>query len=96
MYNINISIWNKSGDIILGKIQINHGDTYHTILNKINNVLQYHDILNITETIGFHYIQEDGDIAHINKDLSFRYGINDFIYSMQYDTTIYIYYNEFV
>ena len=74
-------------EILIDTINVTHADTYDEILKKVNSVLDKHYLTNVTE---FHYIQEDGDIAYVNKDLL---DSTDFYDAIKYNTRFYVYYS---
>lgn len=74
-------------EIVIDTIYVDHTDSYDKILKKINSVLNKHYLTNI---VGFHYIQEDGDIAYVNKELL---DSTDFYDALEYNTKFYMYYN---
>lgn len=79
-------------EILIDKIEFNIegnplNDYDSRILNKINKVLQDHSLTKIKE---FHYIQEDGDIAYVNKELVEDTDLFD---AIKYNTSFYVYYD---
>lgn len=87
-YIVNIAIYNDNKDITLGKIKVKKNDDFDIIINKINNILIDH---NLDKVKDFHYIQEDSDIAYINKKLMNKTDINN---AIKHNTIFYVYYNE--
>jgi hypothetical protein len=88
---ISIPIFEKDGKnnigIIIGFIKVNSNDTYDQILAKINKVLDSHTLVNVKD---FHYMQEDGDIAYVNKDIVDKTDLYD---AIKFDPIFYVYYN---
>ena len=74
-------------EIVIDTINVDHMDSYDKILKQINNALNKHYLTNVVD---FHYIQEDGDIAYVNKELLDN---TDFYDALKYNTSFYIYYN---
>jgi hypothetical protein len=72
----------------IGKIFIKENEHYDSIINKINCLLHKHHLVKITD---FHYVQEDGDISYVNKQLI---NLTDLYDAIKYDTTFYVYYDD--
>jgi hypothetical protein len=70
-------------DVIV-TINITQGDNYDAILKKVNIGLTKKGY---QEVDSFHYLQEDGDYAYVDKEIAEK---TDLLYSIKFDTTIYI------
>jgi hypothetical protein len=89
-YTIPIRVFSKGNkeSKIIGSINMTAKTSFSCVLKKINDLLKQHSLKPID---GFHYIQEDADIAYVDKELVKD---TDLYYSIKFDTEFYINYDE--
>jgi len=72
----------------LGKIYVAKGDTCDSILKQINKILEDFHLVSVDD---FHYMQEDADIAYVNKQL---FDQTDLFDAIEYNTIFFVYFRE--
>ena len=89
-YSIPIRVFSKGNkeSKIIGSINMTAKTSFPCVLKKINDLLEQNSIKPID---GFHYIQEDADIAYVNKKLVKD---TDLYYSIEFEPEFYINYDE--